>query len=195
MSESTSRRGPSSGRRAGPKSGCLIAGTRREGICARCRWDICLRPLPHGELSKGLALSALPADVVSVRMFVLGLDDEVGGFADVAQGVLHLLLGVLVELLGLGELSYCQRPTILEVAGKHVNLRPAAQCRRPCRRDSVASSPRSSARAGIRRITGRGHLAQERTQRVSIVVPRTSSPPRSYRWRSCTCLPRRQHLP
>jgi len=32
-------------------------------------------------------------------MLILGFDDKVGCLADVAQGVLHLLLGILVKLL------------------------------------------------------------------------------------------------
>lgn len=57
--------------------------------------------LPNDEFSKRGSLCPLLADILSVRVVVLGADYELDGFLGVSDGVLHLLLRIRPELLGL----------------------------------------------------------------------------------------------
>lgn len=50
--------------------------------------------LADDEFSKGGSLCPLLADILSVRMVVLGADYELDGFLGVSGGVLHLLLRI-----------------------------------------------------------------------------------------------------
>lgn len=72
------------------------------------------------------------ADIVSVRVPVLGFDDKISGLADVAHGILNLLLGILVELLGLVKLVVVSKSACFQHRAG-VDLQPAARYQRLCR--------------------------------------------------------------
>lgn len=60
--------------------------------------------LADDKFSKRGSLCPLLANILSVRVVVLGADYELDGFLGVSDGVLHLLLRICPELLGFVQL-------------------------------------------------------------------------------------------